>query len=290
MPEVDPRGGAEGLIACDVAHGADGRPAHRQNRRSGSADRNRWCRALRSAHAVPLTCAPAPGPPARPAHRRWALLADLVPLYPLYALLFADTGLSDARDLGALRAVVRGRDRGRGALRRAGRPASAGAPSLAVGLSCRRSATPPGSCSPGSSASRSGFVLWGLGGALASGAQEALLHDGLAAVGAAEHYARVQGWVGAAGLIAQVPDGRRRDRAVRRGGYPAAGWVSVGDLRRHRRAGRPAAGAASAPPVLSTSDPASPEDEARTSRPCAPVSRRSSPPPRVRAVVAFGVL
>ncbi len=38
-------------------------------------------------------------PAARPLVRcmvGWALLADTVPLYPLYALLFADTGLSDA--------------------------------------------------------------------------------------------------------------------------------------------------------------------------------------------------
>src|SRR5919107_3080726 len=38
-------------------------------------------------------------PAARPLARRmlvWALLGDLVALYPLYALLFADTGLSDA--------------------------------------------------------------------------------------------------------------------------------------------------------------------------------------------------
>jgi MFS family permease len=72
-----------------------------------------------------------------------------------------------------------------------------------------------------------GFVLWGLGGALASGAQEALLHDGLAAVGAADQYARVQGWVGAAGLVAQVPAAGAATVLFAAGGYPAAGWVSV---------------------------------------------------------------
>ena len=72
-----------------------------------------------------------------------------------------------------------------------------------------------------------GFVLWGLGSALASGAQEALLHDGLVAVGAAQHYARVQGWVGAAGLIVQVPTAGIATALFVAGGYPAAGWASV---------------------------------------------------------------
>lgn len=50
-----------------------------------------------------------------------------------------------------------------------------------------------------------GFVLWGIGGALASGGQEALLYDGLIAAGAREHYAAVQGPVTAAELVAQLP-------------------------------------------------------------------------------------
>ncbi len=72
-----------------------------------------------------------------------------------------------------------------------------------------------------------GFVLWGLGGALASGAQEALLHDGLVAAGAAQHYARVQGWVGVAGLVVQVPTAGIATALFVAGGYPAAGWASV---------------------------------------------------------------
>ena len=107
------------------------------------------------------------------------------------------------------------------------RTASAAAPRSSSVRSCRRSAMRPGSCSPSFSASRSGFVLWGLGGALASGAQEALLHDGLVAVGAAQHYARVQGWVGAAGLVVQVPTAGIATALFVVGGYPAAGWASV---------------------------------------------------------------
>ena len=81
---------------------------------------------------------------------------------------------------------------------------------------------------PGLTGFAAGFVLWGLGGALASGAQEALLHDGLAAVGAADRYAQVQGWVGAAGLAAQVPAAGAATVLYVVGGYPLVGWASVG--------------------------------------------------------------
>ncbi|MDT7582041.1 MAG: hypothetical protein QOK35_3305 [Pseudonocardiales bacterium] len=81
---------------------------------------------------------------------------------------------------------------------------------------------------PGFAGFAAGFVLWGLGGALASGAQEALLHDGLAAVGAADRYAQVQGWVSAMSLAAQVPAAGAATVLFVVGGYPLVGWVSVG--------------------------------------------------------------
>lgn len=58
---------------------------------------------------------------------------------------------------------------------------------------------------PGFPAFAAGFVSWGLGGALVSGTLEALLYDGLAAVGGEEHYARVHGRVMAVELLAQLP-------------------------------------------------------------------------------------
>ncbi len=81
---------------------------------------------------------------------------------------------------------------------------------------------------PGFPAFAAGFVLWGLGGALISGAQEALLYDGLAAVAAQEHYARVQGWVTAAGLVAQLPAAAAATVLFSLGGYELAGGVSIG--------------------------------------------------------------
>lgn len=81
---------------------------------------------------------------------------------------------------------------------------------------------------PGFAGFAAGFVLWGLGGTLASGAFEALLYDGLAAVHAEEHYARINGRAVAAGLLAQIPAALGATVLFAAGGYAAAGWVSVG--------------------------------------------------------------
>ena len=149
-----------------------------------------------------------------------------MPIYPLYALLFADTGLSDAQ-ISVLFAVWSAvgivAEVPSGALAdRVGRRTAlvTGALVQALGYACW--VVVPGF--PGFAA---GFVLWGLGGAFASGAQEALLHDGLTAVGAEAHYARVQGWVGAAGLAVQVPTAGIATALFVAGGYAAAGWASV---------------------------------------------------------------
>lgn len=71
-------------------------------------------------------------------------------------------------------------------------------------------------------------MLWGLGGTLVSGAREALLYDGLAAVGAQQQYARINGWVTAAELIGQLPAAVAATAGFAAGGFPLVGWVSVG--------------------------------------------------------------
>jgi MFS family permease len=72
-----------------------------------------------------------------------------------------------------------------------------------------------------------GFVGWGVGGALFSGALEALLYDGLAAHGAQEHYARVWGWEIATGLLAQAPAAAAATLLYDMGGFGLVGWVSA---------------------------------------------------------------
>jgi hypothetical protein len=81
---------------------------------------------------------------------------------------------------------------------------------------------------PGFAGFAIGFVLWGTGGALISGAREALLYDGLAAGGAQEYYAAVNGRVHAAELVAQLPAAVAATALFALGGYPLVGWVSVG--------------------------------------------------------------
>lgn len=156
----------------------------------------------------------------------WALLADTVALYPLYALLFADTGLSDA-EISLLLAVwsvvgiVAEVPTGAVADRFSRRSCLVAAGLLqAAGFACWTAA-------PGFAAFGAGFVLWGLGGVLASGAQEALLYDGLVATGAREHYAAVNGRVGAAELVAQLPAAGLATLLFPLGGYVLVGWVSV---------------------------------------------------------------
>ena len=68
-----------------------------------------------------------------------------------------------------------------------------------------------------------GFVIWGVGGALVSGASEALVYDGLAAVGAADSYARVNGWMTAAELLVQIPTAFAAARCSPLGGYALGG-------------------------------------------------------------------
>jgi MFS family permease len=157
----------------------------------------------------------------------WALLADSIPLYPLYALLFADTGLTDA-EISALFAIW-------GAV---GLAAEVPSGALADRFSRRGCLVVAGLFQaagfllwitlPGFAGFAAGFVVWALGGALISGAQEALLYDGLVAAGAEEHYALVQGRVVAAGLLSQIPAALAATALFALGGYPLVGWASVG--------------------------------------------------------------
>ncbi|TDP32432.1 MFS transporter [Nocardia ignorata] len=73
-----------------------------------------------------------------------------------------------------------------------------------------------------------GFVVWGIAGALESGTFEALIYDDLVARGETAQYARIMGWARAAqestvliAIVAAAP-------LFAWGGYGLVGWVSVG--------------------------------------------------------------
>jgi len=80
---------------------------------------------------------------------------------------------------------------------------------------------------PGYPAFAMGFVLWGLGGALGSGALEALLYDAMADADVQEHYPRIYGRVSSVGLLSQIPAAAAATVLYSTGGYDLVGWVSV---------------------------------------------------------------
>ncbi|WP_048876304.1 MFS transporter [Saccharomonospora saliphila] len=159
--------------------------------------------------------------------RLWALLADTIPLYPLYALLFADVGLSDAEisalfvvwSVSCLLAEVPS-----GAL--ADRFSRRGA--VAAGGVFQAAGYLLWTAFPGFWMFAAGFALWALGGALVSGALEALLYDGMAAAGQAHQFTRVYGQVNALELIAQLPAALAATVLFAVGEFALVGWVSVG--------------------------------------------------------------
>ncbi|MGY1821951.1 MFS transporter [Geodermatophilus sp. SYSU D00079] len=156
----------------------------------------------------------------------WAALSELVPYYPLYALLFLDTGLSGAQ-VSALFAVwsVTGllTEVPAGVL--ADRWSRRGV--VVLGGVLQAAAFAVWTAAPAAPAFAVGFALWGVSSALVSGAAEALVYDGLAAVGAESSYARVNGWMTAAELLVQIPTAAAASALFALGGYPAVGWVSV---------------------------------------------------------------
>jgi hypothetical protein len=159
------------------------------------------------------------------------MLADTVPLYPLYAMLFADTGLSST-EISALFVLwstvsivaevpcgaLADRFSRRGALVAAG-VLQAGGYVLWVVL-------------PGFPGFAAGFALWCLGGASVSGTIEALLYDGLATAGAESDFI-VDGELSLHGVTRPVPlhvelngissDGR---------GHTLAGFSATAELNR----------------------------------------------------------
>ncbi len=73
-----------------------------------------------------------------------------------------------------------------------------------------------------------GFVLWGLSGTLSSGTFQALAYDELAALGAQSRYARVIGLGHALAIVAMTVATLLAAPLLALGGYALVGWASVG--------------------------------------------------------------
>ncbi|POX55978.1 MFS transporter [Streptomyces sp. Ru71] len=156
----------------------------------------------------------------------YAFLDDFVLLYPLYALLFADNGLSvgEISSLFALWSAT-------GVLLEVPSGAWADAVSRRLLLWFGPLLTAAGFTLwvlyPAYWSFALGFILWGTRGALASGALEALIHDELDRLGAADRYARLMGRARAAGLLGVMAATALAGPVFDAGGYPAVGAASV---------------------------------------------------------------
>ncbi|MFF3561483.1 MFS transporter [Streptomyces sp. NPDC002574] len=80
---------------------------------------------------------------------------------------------------------------------------------------------------PGYASFAAGFVLWGAGSALRSGALQALVHEGLTGAGAADAYARLIGRSQALGTTAALAATAAAGPLLGAGGYRAVGLASI---------------------------------------------------------------
>ncbi|MFF3713842.1 MFS transporter [Streptomyces phaeochromogenes] len=176
---------------------------------------------------------PGTGPGSGPAVRRltatlygYAFLDDFVLLYPVYALLFSDTGLTvwQISSLFCLWSLT-------GVLLEIPSGAWADAVSRRLLLWFGPLLTAAGFTlwvlAPSYWAFALGFVLWGAKGALGSGALEALVYEELDRLGAADRYGAVMGRARAAGLVAVMAAMPLTGPVYAFGGYPAVGLASV---------------------------------------------------------------
>ncbi|MGA5417790.1 MFS transporter [Streptomyces pseudogriseolus] len=156
----------------------------------------------------------------------YSFLEEFVLLYPVYALLFSDAGLSvwQISSLFALWSVT-------AVVLEVPSGAWADAVSrrllLVVGPLLTGAGFALWVLVPSYAAFAAGFVLWGTGGALSSGALEALVYDEMERGGVSDRYARVLGRARAAGLIAVMAAMGLAGPVLVWGGHAAVGAASV---------------------------------------------------------------
>ncbi|SBT41047.1 MFS transporter [Micromonospora auratinigra] len=156
----------------------------------------------------------------------YAFLTDLVLLYPVYVLLFADTGLSVGQ-ISSLFVIWSAS----GILLEV--PSGAWADAVSRRLLLALAPLLPAVAfalwvlAPSYPVFALGFVLWGAGGSLRSGALEALVFTALDRLGAADRYARLTGRAHTAGVLGAAVSGALAAPVLAVGGYPAVGAASI---------------------------------------------------------------
>jgi MFS family permease len=151
---------------------------------------------------------------------------DLIPLYAIYALLFADHGLSvgEISSLFVIWSLVSFVFEV---------PSGAWADTVDRRLLLVTSgviyamAFSAWMASPTYFGFALGFVLWGLSSAIMSGTFEAFLYDELTAQGRPASYAQVKGWCYATAMAANLLATVMAAPLHSWGGYPLVGWTSV---------------------------------------------------------------
>jgi MFS family permease len=156
----------------------------------------------------------------------YSFLDDLVLLYPVYALLFAGTGLS-VWQITSLFVIWSGSSLVLEVPSGAWADAVSRRLLLVVGPLFTAVTFVSWAVFPTYWVFALGFLLWGLKGALASGALEALVYEELERVGAADRYATIMGRASAAGTIGVVLAMALAAPVLAVGGYPAVGVVSA---------------------------------------------------------------
>ncbi|MER6996376.1 MFS transporter [Streptomyces sp. NPDC000410] len=157
----------------------------------------------------------------------YVALEDFVLLYPVYALLFASHGLNTAEisSLFALWSLT-------GLLLEVPSGVWADVVSrrlmMVVGPLLSAAGFALWVLVPSYAAFAAGFVLWGIGGSLRSGAMEALVHDELDRLGASSRYARVMGRAAAVSMAATATATAAAAPVFALGGHGLLGAASVG--------------------------------------------------------------
>ncbi|MFF8845758.1 MFS transporter [Streptomyces sp. NPDC015127] len=157
----------------------------------------------------------------------YAGLEDFVLLYPVYALLFAENGLTTAEisSLFAVWSVV-------GLLVEVPSGVWADVVSrramMVAGPLLSAAGFALWAVTPSYAAYAAGFALWGIGGSLRSGAMEALVHDELERLGAADRYGRVMGRAAAVSMVATAAATAAAAPALVFGGHALLWGASIG--------------------------------------------------------------
>ncbi|WP_332661855.1 MFS transporter [Aeromicrobium sp.] len=150
----------------------------------------------------------------------------MIPLYALYALLFADHGLSTAQISSLLFLWS-----GTAFLLEVPSGAWADTVSrrglLVLGSLLTATGFATWTLLPSYAGFAAGFVLWGLGGSLHSGTFQALLYDELAARGTTRAYPRTLGFATTAGEAGALVGILAAAPLFHLGGYALVGWTSV---------------------------------------------------------------